>query len=92
MAFSYPRFNEETDVEAHARSFLNIWNGNHVSQQLPETDTHASKIAEFSLTFDECVIRRHSQLDIATFATFDQVHSAFLHVFHKSIPQCEIIS
>ena len=52
MAFSYPRFSGETNVEDHARSFLNVWNVNHVSQWLPEAEAHASKVPEFGLTLD----------------------------------------
>ena len=29
MAFSYPRFNGETDAASHIRLFLNVWNANH---------------------------------------------------------------
>ena len=32
MAFSYPWFNGETDAASHIRSFLNVWNANHVSR------------------------------------------------------------
>ena len=52
MAFSYPRFSADIDAKGHARSFLNVWNANHMSQRLPEVEAHASKITEFGLTLD----------------------------------------
>ena len=52
MTFSYPHYSGETDAEAHAQSFLNVWSANHVSQRLSEAEANASKIAEFGLTLD----------------------------------------
>ena len=40
MAFSYPRFNGETDAATHVRLFLNVWNANHMAQRLPEEEAH----------------------------------------------------
>ena len=91
MAFSYPRFNGDTDAEGHTRSFLNVWNAKHVSQQLPEAEAHASEIVEFGLTLDGCAVCWHAQLDIVAFASFDQLQSTFSRFFHRSIPQRQII-
>mgnify|MGYP000273500048 CR=1 FL=1 len=91
MAFSYPRFSGDTSVERHARSFLNVWNANHISQPFPEMEAHASKIAEFGLTLDGRAACWHSHLDITTFVAFDHLQSSFLRLFHQSIPQREII-
>ena len=44
MAFSYPRFNGETDATTHIRVFMNVWNANHVAQLLPEEEAHRSKM------------------------------------------------
>ena len=49
MDFSYPRFNGETDAVSHIRLFLNVWNANHMAQQFPEAEAHASKVAKFRL-------------------------------------------
>ena len=62
-----------------------------MSQWLSEVEAHGSKIAEFGLTLNERTARWHSQLDITTFASFDQLRYAFLRFFHRSISQCEII-
>ena len=91
MAFSYPRFNRETDAMRHIRSFLNVWNANHIAQRFPDVEAHASKIAEFGLTLDGRATCWHSQMDLAAITTFDQLQSAFLHFFHQRVPQCEII-
>ena len=91
MAFSYPRFSGDTDVEGHIQLFLNVWNANHMVQQHPKAEVHALKIAEFGLTLDGRAARWHSQLDITLFASFDQLQSSFLRFFHRSIPQREII-
>ena len=52
MAFSYPRFNGETDAATHVRLFLNVWNANHMAQRLPEEEAHQSKMTVFGLTLD----------------------------------------
>ena len=78
MAFSYPSFNGQTDAVSHIRSLLNIWNANHMAQKLPKAEAHASKIAEFGLTLDGRAAPWHSQLDITSFASFDQLQSSFL--------------
>ena len=87
MTFSYPRFSGDTDIEVHARTFLNVWNGNHMLQWLPESEAHTSKIAEFGLSLDGRVAHWHSQLDITLFIFVDQPQSSFLCFFHQRIPQ-----
>ena len=71
MAFSYPRYNRETDTTSHIWSFLNVWNANQMAQRLLEAEAHTSKIAEFGITLDGHVARCHSQFDIMSFTTFD---------------------
>ena len=63
-----------------------------MAQWLPEAEAHASKITEFGITFHGRTARWHSQLDITSFPTFDQLQSSFLRFFHSSIPRREIIS
>ena len=53
MAFSYPRFNSETDAATHVRLFMNVWNANHMAQRLSEEEAHQSKMMEFGLTLDD---------------------------------------
>ena len=60
MTFPYPRYNGEPDAEAYVRSFLNVWNANHISQQLPKAEANASKITEFGLTLDRRAVRWNS--------------------------------
>ena len=50
----------KSDVEAHVRSFLNMWQANHVLQRLAEADANASKSKEFELTLDGRTARWHS--------------------------------
>ena len=92
MAFSYPRFNGETDIESHIRSFVNVCNTDHMTQRLPEAVAHASKINEFGISLDGRAARWHSQLDVASFVSFDQLQSSFLRFFHLIVPQREIIA
>ena len=49
MSYRYPKYSDETDVEAHIRAFLTTWQANHVSQRLSEVDADKSKITEFGL-------------------------------------------
>ena len=46
MSYAYPRYNDEADLEAHVRAFLNIWQTNNVSQRLAAANANASKIAQ----------------------------------------------
>ena len=38
MPYSYPKYNDEPDVETHIRAFLTTWQENHVSQRLVEPE------------------------------------------------------
>ena len=91
MAFSYPRFNGETDAATHVRLFLNVWNANHMAQRLPKEEAHQSKMTEFGLTLDGRAAFWHSQMDLPAITTFDQLQLAFLRFFHRRVPQREII-
>ena len=62
-----------------------------MSQRLLEAEPHASKIVVFGLSLDGQAAHWHSQLDIASFISCDQLQSSFFRFFHRSIPQHEII-
>ena len=91
MAFSYPRFNSETDAATHVRLFLNVWNANHMALQLLEEEAHQLKMTEFGLTLDGRAAFWHSQMDLPAIRTFDALQSAFLRFFHKKVLQYIII-
>ena len=91
MAFSYPRFNGETDAHSHVRLFLNVWDVNHMALRLPTEEAHQSKMTEFGLTLDGRAAFWHSQMDFPAITTFDELQSKFLRFFHKKVPQHVII-
>ena len=51
-----------------------------------------SKIAEFGLSLDGQAASWYSQNDIAEFADFDQLLEEFVQLFHKRIPQRDLMS
>ena len=91
MAFSYPRFNGEIDVDPHVRLFLNVWDANHMAQRLLVEKAHQSKMMEFGLTLDGRAAFWHSQMDLPAITTFDELQSKFLRFFNKKVPQHVII-
>ena len=91
MAFSYPRFNGETDADMHVCLFLNVWDANYMAQRLPANEAHQSKMTEFAQTLDGRAAFWHSQMDLPAITTFDELQSKFLWFFHNKVPQHVII-
>ena len=78
MAFSYPRFNSETNAATHVHLFMNVWNANHMAQRLPEEEAHQSKMTEFGLTLDGRAAFWHSQMNLPAIKTFAELQSTLL--------------
>ena len=92
MPYPYPRYNGEADAEAHIRAYLTTWQANHASKRLGLVEANISKIAEFGLSLDGQAASWYSQNDIAEFADFDQLREEFVQLFHRRIPQRDLMS
>ena len=84
----YVRYTDDPDAEAHIHSFLNTWQANHSMQRLTAAEIDASKITEFTLS---PAARWYSRHDRGEFATFQDVRTQFLELFHREIPICELL-
>ena len=92
MPYPYPRYNGEADAEAHIRNYLTTWQANHASKRLGLVEANISKIAEFGLSLDGQAASWYSQNEISEFADFDQLKQEFVQLFHKRIPQRDLMS
>ena len=92
ISYPYPRYNGESDAEAHIRAYLTTWQANHASKRLGMTEANISKIAELGLSLDGQAASWYSQNDIAEFANFDQLREQFIQLFHRRIPQRDLLS
>ena len=92
MSYPYPRYNGEADAEAHIRAYLTTWQANHASKHFKIIEANISKIAEFGLSLDGQLASWYSQNDIVEFADFDQLREQFIQLFHRRIPQRDLMS
>ena len=92
MPYPYPCYNGEADAEAHIRAYLTTWQANHTSKRLGLIEANISKIDEFKLSLDRQATSWYSQNDIAEFADFDQLWDEFVQLFHRRIPQRDLMS
>ena len=92
MPYPYPRYNGEADAEAHIRAYLTTWQANHASKRLGLVEANISKIAEFGLSLDGQAASWYSQNEISEFEDFDQLKQEFVQLFHKRIPQRDLMS
>ena len=80
------RYTDGPDAEAHICSFLNTWQTNHSTQRLTAGEINASKISKFTLSLDGPAARWYSRHNPREFATFQDVRTQFLELFHREIP------
>ena len=92
MSYPYPRYNGKADTEAHIRVYLTTWHANHASKRLGVIEANISKITEFGLSLDGQAASWISQNDIAEYADFYQLREQFMQLFHRCIPQQDVIS
>ena len=71
-SYSYPRYTDAADVEAHMLAFLTTWQTNHVSQRLALAYVETLKIAEFGLSLDGQAMHWYSQHDLGEFPSFKE--------------------
>ena len=64
MLYPYPKYNDESDAEAHVRAFLTTRQVNHVSQRLSEANADKSKIVEFGLLLNGQSTNWYSQHEV----------------------------
>ena len=76
---------------AHIRDFLTTWEINHAAQRLSTTDEDKSKIAEFVLSLDGASTNWFVQNGIRAIESFEQLTTKFTQVFHRQIPQKDLI-
>ena len=92
MPYHYSKFREGTDAEAHVRDFLTTWEINHGAQRLSADAEDKSKIAEFVLSLDGYSANWFAQNGLQGFASFEILTSKFLQLFHRQIPQKDLIA
>ena len=92
MPYTYSKFREGTDAEAHVRDFLTTWEINHGAQRLSADAEDKSKIAEFVLSLDGYSANWFAQNGLQGFPSFEVLTSKFLQLFHQQIPQKDLIA
>ena len=91
MLYTYPKYRDDPDAEAHVYAFLQTWEANHVSQRLTEPEVERSKVAEFGMTLEEPTARWHAKHLPGSFPTFDALKAKFLRLFHREVEQRELV-
>ena len=92
MSYPYPKYNDEADTEAHGCGFLTTWQANHISQQLSKANANKSKIAEFRLSLHGQLANWYSQHEAGEFEPFKTLNTKFIRLFHRQVPQRELMS
>ena len=92
MPYPYSKFREGVDAEAHIRDFLTTWEINHGAQRLSVIVEDKSKIVEFVLSLDGQSANWFAQNGFRAFETFEQLTKNFLQLFHRQIPQKDLIA
>ena len=91
MSYPYSKYREGTNVEAHIRDFLTTWEINHAAQRLSTTAKHKLKIAELVLSLNGPSANWFAQNGIRVFESFEQLTMKFTQLFHREIPQKDLI-
>ena len=92
MTYPYSRYNGEADAEVHICEYLTTWQANHASKCLGIIKANVSRIAKLRLSLDGQAESWYSQNDIAEFADFDQLQEQIIQLFHRRIPQWDLMS
>ena len=91
MPYPYSKYRDGVDAEAHIRDFLTTWEINHAAQRLSTVVEDKSKIAEFVLSLDGPSVNWFAQNGIRAFESFEQLTTKFTQLFHRQIPQKDLI-
>ena len=91
MSYPYSKYRDGADAEAHIRDFLTTWEINHAAQWLSTAVEDKSKIAEFVLSLDGPLANWFAQNGIRAFESFEQLTTKFTQLFHRQIPQKDLI-
>ena len=73
-------------------TFLTTWEINHGAQRPLATAEDKSKILEFVLSLDGQLENWFAQNGFRAFETFEQLTNKFIQLFHRQIPQKDLIA
>ena len=91
MLYPYSCYNGKADAEAHIHVYPTTWQANHASKRLGVTEANMSKIAEFGLSLDGQSTSWYSRNDIVEHTDFDKLREQFIRLFHRRIPQRDLM-
>ena len=91
MPYPYSKYRDGADAEAHIRDFLTTWEINHAAQRLSAATEGKSKIDEFVQSLDGPLANWFAQNGIRAFKSFEQLTTKFTQLFHRQIPQKDLI-
>ena len=91
MMYQYPKYQDDPDMEAHIRAFLETWEANHVSKRLTKAKAEGSKIVEFGLSLEGPAVQRHAKHLPGSFAPFQALREKFLWLFHRQVEQTKLV-
>ena len=78
-------------AEAHIKDFLTTWKINHGAQWLSATTEDKSKIVEFVLSLDGPSANWFAQNGLKVFDPFEQLSTKLIQLFHRQVPQKDMI-
>ena len=78
MSYPYSKYHDGLDAEVHVYAFLQMWEANHVSHRLMDTEAEWAKIAEFGMTLEGPAACWHTKHLPGSFATFEALKTKFL--------------
>ena len=91
MSYPYLKYRDGADAEAHRRDFITTWEINHAAQRLSIAAEDKSKIVEFVLSLDGPSANGFAQNGIRAFESFKQLTMRIIQLFHRQIPQKDLI-
>ena len=92
--FFPPTVNNNFDFATALAAFVeqNRRQADHASKRLRLVEANISKITEFGLSLNGQAASWYLQNEISEFADFDQLRQEFVQLFHRRIPQRDLMS
>ena len=91
MAYPYSKYRDGTDANAYIRDFLKTWEINHGAERLSLAAEDKSKIVEFVLSLDGPSANWFAQNGLKVFDPFEQLSTKLIQLFHRQVPQKDMI-